>query len=47
MIQGDRVVIPSDILSNSENGVDTNERGRKELEQYGLDNISIFPNQRV
>ena len=43
MIQGDRVVIPSDILSNSENGVDTNERGRKELEQYGLDKYFDFP----
>lgn len=41
--KGDRVSIPSDLLSMYENGVDTNERGRKEVELLVGDNMFSFP----
>lgn len=39
----ERIVTPSDILSLKENGVDTNERGRKELESLVGKNLFSFP----
>lgn len=39
----ERIVTPSDILSLKENDVDTNERGRKELENLFGKNLFSFP----
>lgn len=40
---GERKMIPSDLLSLKENGVDTNERGRKEVEELLGKEIFSFP----
>lgn len=40
---GDRIITPSDVISMAENNVDTNERGRKELEALNLSEYFDFP----
>lgn len=41
--KGDRMMVPSDLLSMKENEVNTNEKGRKEIEVLFGENIFSFP----